>query len=372
MKKLTILALAMALSTAVWAGSEYDASPYPGGSGTFAPGDVIWSMCACPPLPDTDGQCLGVEYVKGQFYVTSGNSNTDPNIVYVYDSLGTYLRSWNQPSGSTGWGGRDLCWDGNKLYHGHGTAATIYMCDTLGNYLARTITGPSTPARALAFDPATKHLWTASFTSSIWEFDTTGAVLHTYSNSYNVYGMAWDTLSAGGPWLWTFGQDGTPAQTIHQFNPRTGVYTGVDYVVPSAGSGIAGGACFTGDWHPLGKFGLFVLSQTAPWDSVLAVELGDYSGVESPTPVSRQGRLALAVSPNPSRSGAMVEFALPTRGEVSLKVYDAQGRLVRTLVSGIREAGTFHVSLGSLSAGVYFCSLQTGAYKTARSLVVIR
>ena len=101
-------------------------------------------------------------------------------------------------------------------------------------------------------------------------------------------------------------------------------------------------------------------------DSVLA------SGVESPEPVTRQGELSLAVSPNPSRGGASVAFSLPVKGETSLKVYDAQGRLVKTLASGTREAGTYRASLGGLSAGVYFLNLQAGTYKATKSLVVVR
>lgn len=377
MKKLLLLAVVLGMAGWAWAESPFagsDAAPHFGGPGTPAPGDVIWSMCATSHGADSDNQCLGVEYVNGKFYITGGHYATDPNRVYVFDSVGTYLRKWDQPSGSTGWGGRDLCWDGNKLYHGDGNAATIYMCDTLGNYLGRTITGPSAPVRALAFDPATHHLWTANFASSIWEFDTTGAVLHTYANTYNVYGMAWDTRTAGGPWLWTFSQDGTPAQTIHQFNPRTGVYTGVDYVIPGASGSIAGGACFTEDWHPYGKYGLFLLLQTAPWDSVVAVELGDYSGVESPNPVKLTAQTSLLVRPNPAKGNMTIEFSLPAKAEVSLKVYDTQGRLICSLVSGTQEPGSHAVMLdgSKLPSGIYFCSLQAGSFSDTRKLVIAR
>jgi N-acetylneuraminic acid mutarotase len=96
------------------------------------------------------------------------------------------------------------------------------------------------------------------------------------------------------------------------------------------------------------------------------------SGVESPEPVTRQGGLSLAVSPNPARGGTSVAFSLPVSGEASLKVYDAQGRLVRTLVSGTREAGTYRASLGGLSAGVYFLNLQAGNFTATRKLVVAR
>jgi hypothetical protein len=122
--------------------------------------------------------------------------------------------------------------------------------------------------------------------------------------------------------------------------------------------GVASGLVMTAPYH--------ILNTQVYADSVLA------SGVESPEPVTRQGALSLAVSPNPSRGGASVAFSLPVKGETSLKVYDAQGRLVKTLASGTREAGTYRASLSGLSAGVYFLNLQAGTYKATKSLVVVR
>jgi N-acetylneuraminic acid mutarotase len=95
------------------------------------------------------------------------------------------------------------------------------------------------------------------------------------------------------------------------------------------------------------------------YSNVVEEGVTDASGVESPEPVTRQG-------------GASVAFSLPVKGETSLKVYDAQGRLVKTLASGTREAGTYRASLGGLSAGVYFLNLQAGTYKATKSLVVVR
>jgi len=376
MKKLMLLALAAALAGAAWAGSPLtraaDVSPYQGDPGVFAPGDSIWGFDS--QTGPNDNQCLGVEWVPltDKFYVTGGNTGVDPNRVYVYDHNGTYLRMWNQPAASTGWGGRDLAWDGRYLAHGTGTGTTIYLCDTAGTYLARTITGPQNPIRGLAFDPATRTYWTAGFATAVVNFDTTGAVLHTYASTKNTYGMAWDTITVGGPWLWVFSQDGTPACQASQFNPRTGVYTGVAYQLMMGN--IAGGASFSGHWgDAMGKYGLFCLDQALVVDRVILMELGNLgSGVESPEPVTRQGGLALTVSPNPSRGGASVAFSLPVKGETSLKVYDAQGRLVKTLVSGTREAGTYRASLSGLSAGVYFLNLQAGTYKATKSLVVVR
>ena len=283
MKKLMLMALVVALAGVAWAGSPAltnpnaittDVSPIPGAPGVFAPGDSIWGFDS--QTGPNDNQCLGVEWVPltDKIYVTGANTGVDPNRVYVYNHNGTYLRQWNQPAASTGWGGRDLAWDGRYLAHGTGSGTTIYLCDTAGTYLARTITGPQNPIRGLAFDPATRTYWTAGFATTIQNFDSAGTVLSTTASTKNTYGMAWDTITVGGPWLWVYSQDGTPACQASQFNPRTRVYTGVAYQLTMGN--IAGGASFSGHWgDAMGKYGLFCLDQALVVDRVILMELGN-------------------------------------------------------------------------------------------------
>jgi len=99
------------------------------------------------------------------------------------------------------------------------------------------------------------------------------------------------------------------------------------------------------------------------------------SGVEAGEPVKAPARAALyAVTPNPVKGMGIVRFALPAKSDFSLKLYDVQGRLVRTLAAGTREAGVHNVGLSGegLAKGVYFYRLQAGAFSATRSLVVVR
>ena len=76
-------------------------------------------------------------------------------------------------------------------------------------------------------------------------------------------------------------------------------------------------------------------------------------------------RLALAPPwPNPVPGGAELTFALPQAGPASLKIYDGQGRRIRTLVSGDRPAGRQSVHWDgrddggrAAESGVYFARL---------------
>ena len=76
--------------------------------------------------------------------------------------------------------------------------------------------------------------------------------------------------------------------------------------------------------------------------------------------------------PNPVRQQATVQFAVPERQKVTLRVYDVLGRQVRTLVSGERDGrSTARLNTEDLSSGVYFLRLRTdGQVHTTRFTVV--
>lgn len=78
-------------------------------------------------------------------------------------------------------------------------------------------------------------------------------------------------------------------------------------------------------------------------------------------------------------SGAAVTFSLADRCQVSLKVYDVQGREVRTLVDGCLDRGTHTVSWDGADGGgrpaaigVYFCRLNTQAGRETARLIIAR
>jgi hypothetical protein len=76
--------------------------------------------------------------------------------------------------------------------------------------------------------------------------------------------------------------------------------------------------------------------------------------------------------PNPSKGSAEIAFSLPRSEQVRLAVYDAQGRLVRTLAEGNRAAGTHQVRLSGLESGVYFYRLDAGGSSLTRRMVVAK
>ncbi len=247
-------------------------------------GDSLWAFDAGTPANET--QCLGVEFDGTYFWVTGANSGSDPNKLYKFDANGNLLETYDQPSHATEWGLRDLAWDGQYLY---GSASNIIsIIDPATGQEVGTFTGPESPNRALAYDPATDHFWTANFSSSIYEFDRNGNVINSYSNSYSIYGAAWDNASPDGPWLWIAAQEDNGAggyNYIYQFDPRTGTYTGIGFpVVYSSPGGYAGGLAFTTEWDPSVGV-LFELVQGEP-DVVLGMFVTSYGDPGDPLPPS--------------------------------------------------------------------------------------
>jgi hypothetical protein len=87
-----------------------------------------------------------------------------------------------------------------------------------------------------------------------------------------------------------------------------------------------------------------------------------------------------AVCPNPVVRDAAIHYALPTESEVSLRVFDLQGRLVATPVKELMQQRGRHVAWWNgrtetetwLGSGTYFLRLQANDKVVTKKLVVVR
>ena len=85
------------------------------------------------------------------------------------------------------------------------------------------------------------------------------------------------------------------------------------------------------------------------------------------------------VIPNPTRGSSAVRYSLTTRGRVNVAVYSVDGRLVKTLVSGVQDAGQYQVLWDGADAqgapakpGMFFVRFETEGVRKSRTLSVIR
>ena len=78
--------------------------------------------------------------------------------------------------------------------------------------------------------------------------------------------------------------------------------------------------------------------------------------------------------PNPFNPSTTLNFALPTTSEVSITVYNLQGREVISLVSGNIDAGYHSVvwNADAHSSGVYFVKMVAGDYISTQKLMLVK
>ncbi len=83
--------------------------------------------------------------------------------------------------------------------------------------------------------------------------------------------------------------------------------------------------------------------------------------------------------PNPFNPSTRLDYDLPVRSPVSLKIYDLLGREVLVLVDQTKAAGRFTTTWNGLNSsgipvgsGVYFARLQAGTYVSVKKLLLIR
>lgn len=111
------------------------------------------------------------------------------------------------------------------------------------------------------------------------------------------------------------------------------------------------------------------------YDYILDAWTADPAAVEDGVAAS----LRASGSPNPFHGSTEIRFSMASPGPVSLRIYDAAGRLVRTLAEGTATAGAHGVAWDGrneaglkVAAGVYPYRLDAGAATSRGRLVLVR
>jgi len=83
--------------------------------------------------------------------------------------------------------------------------------------------------------------------------------------------------------------------------------------------------------------------------------------------------------PNPCNPEVTIPFELRKDEKVTLVIYDALGRLVKTVFDGTLPRGSHTATWTGrngrgehVSSGVYFCRMQTGDFSATRKLVFLK
>jgi flagellar hook assembly protein FlgD len=81
---------------------------------------------------------------------------------------------------------------------------------------------------------------------------------------------------------------------------------------------------------------------------------------EVPVSKSLTEELLISAFPNPSKGLFSVEIKIPEQVEATIRVFDMQGRVVKTLFQGILNEGQHRFDTGAaLKAGIYLLRAET-------------
>jgi hypothetical protein len=127
------------------------------------------------------------------------------------------------------------------------------------------------------------------------------------------------------------------------------------------------------------RFRLYADSAVNGWGWIvdnLEIQVGSTTAAPNGAPP-----VALALQqnvPNPLRTGTAIRFTLPSSGKVNLRIFDARGRLVRSLLSENRNAGAHEIRWdgrdsggAEVAGGIYFYRLEAGDKVLRRKLTVL-
>ncbi len=108
----------------------------------------------------------------------------------------------------------------------------------------------------------------------------------------------------------------------------------------------------------------------------LYIGLSDLTECVCDTPASVR---FLQAWPNPFNPVTTIGFELDVRGPASLRIYDATGRLVKTLANGLFDAGLHETVWNGtgdagqrVSSGMYFCRFESGTFRQTQKLILLR
>jgi hypothetical protein len=78
--------------------------------------------------------------------------------------------------------------------------------------------------------------------------------------------------------------------------------------------------------------------------------------------------------PNPFNPTTTIQFQLPQASQVTLKVYNALGREVETLVNGPKQAGLHQVEFDAshLASGVYFYRIKADSFESTKRMILMK
>jgi photosystem II stability/assembly factor-like uncharacterized protein len=343
------------------------------------PGDTLYTFIV-------PGQIiLGVAKMgpSNKLAFTSGGQSstvTTDNKWIVTDLYGTFLDTTHlqvNPTTGQGFGFRDLDWNGRWLLTSDDTR--IRRIDTTTfTEVATPIITPTNPNRGIA-QMTDNRIWVSNFTTSpVNLYDTTGATIRSLGvPPVAPYGISFDKwTSQNRGWLW-YSQPSTTGLPVRlsKVDTSNGALVQTFDYGAIAGTAISGGLNIVND-HPdyPGMVVGFLVGQRFPTSICLVIYLGQDStvvGVAEGGTGTPDAYALLQNYPNPFNPTTTIQYDLPVRADVTVKIYSVLGQEVATVAQGQQGPGRFEATWDGRSpsgalvgSGVYFYRFEASGVGT--------
>jgi len=228
---------------------------------------------------ESSGGEAGIESDGSFIYTTQWNGNA----FYKYDLDGNFVEQFTIPDT---YFIRDLAYDGTYFYGGTGQAEVFEM-DFENMELVSTFIAP-TDVRGIAYNDAEDIFYANNWSSPVVLFDRSGNELGSFNvgpAASDYYGLAFDNISIGGPFLWGYGKVGAADNQLIQMQLPSGIETGfvldIEEVLTGSFWGDAGGL-FT---HAHIVSGKVTLGGMVQGDWIWGLELGEAATWLSVNPI---------------------------------------------------------------------------------------
>lgn len=200
---------------------------------TSSLGDTLGAFNAGVVTPTPDRALHGIEFAEGYYWITGNDPDAGwQRKLYKISADGqTLVQYWTYSSLMENWS--DLAYDGDFLY-GAGID-TIYQIDMQsGQRTGVQWKSPIYYNSGITYDPASDHFWVSGDGNIIYEINRQGNIISSlaFIQDLPTAGLAWDTWTAGGPYLWVYSMKYTSTDVrpkFYQMQPSSGQLTGVSF-----------------------------------------------------------------------------------------------------------------------------------------------
>jgi hypothetical protein len=354
------------------------------------PGTIIWGPRQAPGMPGSWGLYgMGYDYINDVLYVTYHGGG----LIYKYssDSLLTYLGTIPTPHGDTGCHDIKYCAYDNTLWLHNGETYTVDKIDLNGNLL-RSFPTPAIYPTGLAWDEESRILYVVDRLNTgapghVYALDTLGNTIRDMPHPLGAsqYGPRCGAIerSNTNPYgrtfinLYTWCLSGAPdsAYVYEMDTANLTIYASLHTPDPTWNMrGV--------EYDPRdGSFWIGIMQNLypPPPDNSIVKVYGFHiptAIAENPAQKLLANRLWVRARPNPFKGGTTVAYNLPGPQNVTVRIYDAAGREIRTLYRGAGLPGEHTLNWNGLdnlnravTPGIYFARCES-ENKTANSKLI--